>query len=66
MPRQTINHVTIPRMRRGILRKQASLAPGQKAFALTERGQSYKGPFLASMNAISRAVLADAPGKWRN
>lgn len=43
MPRQTINHVTIPRERREILRKQASLAPGQKAFALTERGAKLQG-----------------------
>lgn len=65
LPRQTINHVTTPRVRRGILWEQASLATGrEKAFALTEQGESYKGPFLASMNAMeSRAVLRIGPEK---
>ena len=65
LPRQTINHVINALRAQGILREQASLAPGrEKAFVLTERGESYMGPFLASMNAMeSRAVLADAPGK---
>lgn len=59
MPRQTINHVINALRAQGILREQASLAPGrEKAFVLTERGESYMGPFLASMNAMeARAVL---------
>ena len=58
-PRQTINHVINALRAQGILREQASLAPGrEKAFVLTERGESYMGPFLASMNAMeARAVL---------
>ncbi len=59
LPRQTINHVINALRAQGILREQASLAPGrEKAFVLTERGESYMGPFLASMNAMdARAVL---------
>lgn len=45
--------------RNNALREQASLATGrERAFALTEQGESYMGPFLASMNAMeARAVL---------
>ena len=65
LPRQTINHVINALRDQGILREQVSLAPGrEKAFVLTERGESYMGPFLASMNAMeTRAVLRMGPEK---
>lgn len=59
LPRQTINHVISALRRQEILQERTDLAPGrEKAFVLTEKGEGYMGPFLASMNDMETRAIA--------
>ncbi len=58
LPPQTINHVISTMRRDGLLCQSPGQGTGrEKAFVLTEKGQAYARPFLASLEQGESAAL---------
>lgn len=64
LPRQTINHVILDLRERGLLCLCPEHCTGrEKAFVLTEQGEKYASPLLASLNEIESRTIEDFGGE---
>lgn len=58
LPRQTINHVMLDLRERGLLTLSPAHCSGrEKAFVLTEEGEAYAAPLLASLNEMEESAI---------
>ena len=58
LPRQTMNHVFAKLCADGIIEVSAAYSTGrEKAFVLTESGQTYAEPLIASLNLIEEKAI---------
>ena len=58
LPRQTMNHVFAKLCTDGIIKVSAEHSSGrEKAFVLTERGQTYAAPLIASLNRVEERAI---------
>lgn len=58
LPRQTMNHVFAKLCADGIIEVSAAYTTGrEKAFVLTERGQTYAEPLIASLDLVEEKAI---------